>query len=85
VDYSWEGIHGYITLLPTLLPDIIEGQLNNGVFTIITQPNSTVADLKTVLGRHFNIDVSSFYITTDGSSLMDSERIRSRTSIRMIL
>ena len=72
MDYSWEGIQGYTTLLPTLPPDIIEGQLNNGVFKIITQPNSTVADLKTAIGRHFNMDVSNFYVTADGSSLMNS-------------
>ena len=35
VDYSWEGIHGYTTPLPTLTPDIIDGQLNNNRFTII--------------------------------------------------
>ena len=84
VDYSWEGIHGYTTPLPTLPPDIIEGQLNNNRFTIIAQPNSTVAYLKTALGRHFKMNVDSFYVTANGSPRTDSERARSGTPIRMI-
>ena len=84
IDYSWEGIHGCTTPPLTLPPDIIEGQLNNVRFTIIAHPNSTVAYLKKALGRHFNMNVNSFYVTTNGSSLTEVERAHSRTHIRMI-
>ncbi len=70
MDCSWEGIHGYTTPLPTLPPDIIQGQLNNIRFTMISQPDSTVTHLKTTLGRHFKMNVNSFYVTTNGSSIM---------------
>ena len=83
IDYSWEGIHGYTTPLPTLPPDIIQGQLYNTRFTMIAQPNCTVAHLKTTLGEFFNKKVDSFYVTTKGSSMTEWERASSKTPIRM--
>jgi hypothetical protein len=83
VEYSWDGIQGYTTLLPTIT-DIIRGQMNNTDITIIAQLNSKTADLKTAIGQHFSKDTSSFYLTADGSSLMYSERIRPRKSISII-
>jgi hypothetical protein len=39
---------------------------------------------KTTLGRHFKMNVNSFYVTTNGSSMTDWERASSKTPIRVI-
>ena len=83
VEYTHEGIQGHTTLLPSLTK-VIQGQVNNTDLTILTQPNSTAADMTKAIGQHFSRDTSSFYLTADHVPLAQSETIHPRKHIRVI-